>query len=274
MASLLASGCRRNDLVENELRARDIQYREALEELMRNEAISSDLRRENEALRAGQKLSPEQAAQTFGVRKIVIGRGTSGIDNDRLPGDEALQIWIEPRDASDHTIKAPGIIKIAVQEINAQGEKSLLSTWDVDPDTVRNSWKQGLLSIGYMIQLPWKTPPRVETIRVIARFILPDGRFYEADKDLKVRLLPGAALRSAPPPPPETPAFRQNPFASPVLQASHWTPQKTDDPVPSASRWQPQPLTDAVQLGRPLPVFVAPSAGFYRPVIGEIRVDD
>jgi len=273
LASLLAGGCRRRDLVENELRARDIQYREALEELMRSEAISSDLRRENEALRAGQKLSPEQAAQTFGVRKIVIGRGTSGIDNDRLPGDEALQIWIEPRDASDHTIKAPGTLKIAVQEINAQGEKTLLSTWDIDADRLRDSWKQGLLSIGYMIQLPWKTPPRVETIRVIARFILPDGRFYEADKDLKVRLMPGAALRSETPPA-ETLPFRPNPVASSVLQASLWEPQQSAKSVPSTSRWQPQPLKDAVQLGRPLPVFVPPARGFYRPVIGEIRLND
>jgi hypothetical protein len=273
LVALLAGGCRRNDLVENELRARDIQYREALEELMRNEAVSSDLRRENEALRAGQKLSPEQAAQTFGVRKIVIGRGTSGIDNDRVPGDEALQIWVEPRDASDHTIKAPGMLKVAVQEINARGEKTLLSTWDIDADRVRESWKQGLLSIGYMIQLPWKTPPRVETIRVIVRFVLPDGRFYEADKDLKVRLMPGAALRSESPPP-ETPAFRPNAVGSGVMQASFWEPQKPATPPPSTSHWQPLPLTDAVQLGRPIPVFVAPSSGFYRPVIGTIRVDD
>jgi hypothetical protein len=271
LASLFAGGCRRNDLIENELRARDVQYREALEELMRAESVSQDLRRENEALRVGQKLSPEQAAQTFGVRKIVIGRGTSGVDNDRLPGDEALQIWVEPRDASDHTMKAPGTLKVAVQEINAQGEKALLSTWDIDADKLRDSWKQGLLSIGYMIQLPWKTPPRFENIRVIVRFVLPDGRFYEADKDLKVRLLPGAALRTEAMPQ-EAPAL---PASAAVLQAGHWSPGAPPTPARPVNAWQPPPLRDAVELGRPLPAPKAESGSlFQRPPLGQIRVED
>jgi hypothetical protein len=273
-ASLLAGGCRRNDIIQNELRARDVQYREALEELMRTEAISEDLRRENEALRAGQKLSPETAAQTFGVRKIVIGRGTSGVDNDRVPGDEALQIWVEPRDASDHTMKAPGILRIAVQEISAEGEKTLLSTWDIDAERLRNSWKQGLLSIGYMIQLPWKTPPRVETIRVIARFVLPDGRFFEADRDLKIRLMPGAALRP-PPARTEAPILESAPVALTVVPAGHWTAAApAAKTAASPSRWQAPPLKDALQLGRPLPVFPSEPMELYRPAIGPIQLDD
>jgi hypothetical protein len=276
LATLAAGGCRRSDLVENQLRARDVQYREALDELMRSEAISDNLRRENEALRAGQNLSPEQAAQTFGVRKIVIGRGTAGIDNDRVPGDEALQVWIEPRDASDHTIKAPGTLQLAVLEINADGQKSLLSTWDIDAERLRQSWKQGLLSIGYMIELPWKIPPRVETIRVVARFTLPDGRIFETDKDLKIRLMPGAARRSEMTAP-ESPMFRANPAGtppSPILPTGNWSPVAQPSSIQQAGHWQAPPLRDAVQLGRPLPVAVPTSSGYYRPMIGEIRVED
>ncbi len=270
-AALLASGCRRNELVENQLRARDVQYREALEELMRNEAMNTDLRRENEALRAGGKLTPEQAAQTFGVRKIVIGRGTAGVDNDRVPGDEALQVWVEPRDAGDHTIKAPGKLQIAVLEINAQGEKSLLSAWDIEPEKLRQSWKQGLLSIGYMIELPWKTPPRVETIRVVARFTTADGRVFEADKDIKVKLMRGAAARPETPAT-ESPTFRSASKTGPIQQTDYWAPAAKL--APPANEWQPVPLQDAVQLGRPMAVIVPQSSEFYRPVIGEIRVLD
>ncbi len=273
-AALLASGCRRNELVENQLRARDVQYREALEELMRSEAVSTDLRRENDAMRAGGKLTPDQAAQTYGVRKIAIGRGTAGIDNDRVPGDEILQVWIEPRDASDHTIKAPGKLQLAVLEINAQGEKSLLSTWDIEPEKLPKLWKQGLLSIGYMIDLPWKTPPRVETIRVVARFTLPDGRVFEADRDIKVRLMRGAALRPETPQA-ESPTFRPTPTSQSAIQPmSFWLPAPKANPIPPASQWQPAPLQDAVQLGRPLPALAPESRGFYRPAIGEIRVED
>lgn len=276
-ATLALAGCRRNDLVENELRARDVQYREALEEMMRTESINENLRRENDALRAGSNLSPELAAQTFGVRKIVIGRGTSGVDNDRIPGDEALQVWIEPRDASDHTMKAPGTLQIAVIEIDPQGEKCLLSTWEIDCDQLSRSWKQGLLSIGYMVELPWKTPPRVDTIRVVARFTLPDGRAFEADKDLKIRLMPGASLRPAMPQA-EAPLFRPTVMptgAKTIMPVGNWTPAGSPSATVAASgQWQPAPLLDAVGLSRPQPVIVPPSSGFYRPVIGEIKVED
>lgn len=274
-ATLALAGCRRNDLVENELRARDVQYREAMEEMMRTDAVNQDLRRENEALRAGGNLTPEQAA-LFGVRRIVIGRGTAGVDNDRVPGDEALQVWIEPRDASDHTIKAPGSLQIAVIEINPQGEKCLLSTWDIDPDQLCRTWKQGLLSIGYMVELPWKTPPRVETIRIVARFTLPDGRAFETDKDIKVRLLPGAALRPNLPPA-ESPVFHPTSHSKKpaLVPASNWTPMNAPSAIQqTGAAWKVEPLHDAIQLSRPFPVYATPSSGFYRPVIGEIKVED
>lgn len=268
----LAGGCRNCDRVENELRARDVQYREALEEMMRTEAVNEDLRRENEALRAGGKLTPEQAAQTFGVKKIVLGRGTSGVDNDRVPGDEALQVWVEPRDASDHTIKAPGTIQLAVLEVNPQGGKQLLSTWDFTPDQVKLAWKQGLLSIGYMLEVKWKTPPRVETIRVVARFTLPDGRWFEADKDIKVRLMPGAASRPEAPPglQSEGPAFRPTLEAVSVQPTGKWSAA----PNSQSPTWQREPLQDAVGLQRPMPVAVPESTLWYRPMVGDIRVED
>src|SRR5687768_15208867 len=91
-----APGCRRNDLVENELRARDIQYREALEELNRTEAHNLSLRREVDALRGGMHVPPEVAPNIFGLKRIALGRATTGADDDGAPGDEALQVWLEP----------------------------------------------------------------------------------------------------------------------------------------------------------------------------------
>src|SRR5437868_156749 len=83
---IVTAGCRNNDLVENELRARDIQYREAISELNRTEAFADSLRRENDAIRAGQGLPPEVASQVYTVRKIVLGRSTGGVDDDGVPG--------------------------------------------------------------------------------------------------------------------------------------------------------------------------------------------
>ncbi len=185
-------GCKRNDLVENELRERDKQYREALDELGRADHRTEAQQREIEALRKGAPITPEQAAQTFGLKRITLGRGTGGVDNDGIPGDEALQIFLEPHDSDDHIIKAPGCVYVLAVEINAQGLKTPFSSWSVDADKLRQSWRQGLLSTGYNLILPWKNFPQTENLRIVARLVTADGRIYEADKDVRVHLVPGA----------------------------------------------------------------------------------
>ncbi|MCI0379124.1 MAG: hypothetical protein L0215_16065 [Gemmataceae bacterium] len=241
---LCASACKNKDLVENELRARDIQYREALEELGKAETRNDSLLREVEALRKGSKLSPEKAALTFGLKRIALGRGTMGLDDDGLPGDEKLQVVVEPRDVDDHFIKTPGRLQIVVMEINFQGVKMHLCTYVIEPVQLRQHWKQGLLSTGYHLQLPWKAFPQNENLRIIARLVLSDGRIYETDKDIKVRLVPGAAPRPEFPPP--TPLPDEGPA---ILPSNHVERRAT--PV---SNWQPAPLTGAVELGRPIPI--------------------
>src|ERR1019366_5158321 len=79
--TLLATGCRnKTDLVETELRTKDTLYRQALEEQRRTESRVDALQQENEALRQGAKITPEQAAQTYSLRRIVLARSTGGSD--------------------------------------------------------------------------------------------------------------------------------------------------------------------------------------------------
>jgi hypothetical protein len=247
------TGCKSNDRVENELRARDIQYREALEELGKVEHHNDALQREIEALRKGAPVTPEQAAQTFGLKRIALGRGTGGLDSDGHPGDEALQIIVEPRDADEHIIKAPGVLYVLALEINQQGIKAPISAWTVPPDKLRQSWKQGLLSSGYSLILPWKNFPQTENLRVVARLATPDGRVFETDKDIRVRLVPGAPRRLEGPLdcPIPTPAF--DPFALPTSQGGGASATAS-----TASHWTPAPLDNAVGLGKPVPVMAPP----------------
>jgi hypothetical protein len=245
------AGCRhKNDLLENELRERDKQFREALNELGKAEHRSDAQQREIDALRKGAPITPEQAAQTFGLKRIALARGTGGVDNDGLPGDEALQVILEPRDADDHVIKAPGTLYVLAVEINQQGLKTPFSSWTVPGDKLRQSWKQGLLSTGYSLILPWKNFPQTENLRIVARLITPDGRVYEADKDVRVRLVPGAPRRPEGPPDCPIPPEAIDPFA---LPASH-TGRREAPTATSTAHWQPVSLDTAVQLGRPIPI--------------------
>lgn len=224
LLSLLLIGCRNTtDKVEAELRNREVMYREAVEEQRRAEAQIVALHREIEALRVGAKVTPEQAAQAFGLKRITLGRATGAFDHDSLPGDEILQVIIEPRDQSDHLIKAPGAVQILTLEVMPQGVKFPLCAWDIGPEQLRQSWKQGLLSTGYTLSLPWKKHPSTEQVRVIVRLLTPDQRVFEADKDIKVRVMPGAL-----PPPRQVEPIPEGPFLIPTSRTTNSSPSRTE----------------------------------------------
>ncbi len=238
-----SSGCRNQELLENELRARDFQYLEMLDDFKKTECANEALRRENDALRQGSNISPEQAAQTFGVTQIALGMGTMGVDTGKIPGDSALQVVVQPRDADDHVVRTSGTLQVTAQQISPEGIKSELGTWNIDAEQLRRSWSQNFIRTGYVLVLPWTNWPQFENLRVTVRLILPDDRVFEADRDIKVRLVPpGLKLpcSDAAPPVvdglPGTTTTRRVPF------------------TPLSSSWQPAPLTGAIRLGRAEPV--------------------
>ncbi len=185
-------GCRNTaqELLETELRTREWQVRDLKEDLAKSRHLNQALLYEIAALRRHQKITPEQAAQTFGLKRIVLGRMTGAIEMDGLPGDDALEIYLEPRDSDDHAIKAPGTLHILALEITNQGMKNPIGAWEIPPDHLRKSWKTGLLITGYVVTLPWQQRPASENVRLVARLVLTDGRAFEADRDIKVRLRP------------------------------------------------------------------------------------
>jgi len=206
---LAGTGCRRADLVEAELRTRERELRETRSDLDRSEFYNKALQSElGELRKSGQPgctssripLTPERASQIYTLKEIVLGRLTGGYDDDNFPGDEALQVVVEPRDPDGQSIKAPGHLTVTALLISPEGLKTPLSTWEIGPDQLRRTWRNGLLSTGYFVVLPWKVWPTSSRMRVIAQFTLGDGRVFEADKDVTIRLPPN--LRGLPPPGP------------------------------------------------------------------------
>jgi hypothetical protein len=248
---LLLAGCRGSncDLVEAELRTREMQLADLRTERDNLHAYNESLQREIAALRGGApiKISPEEASQTFTLRSLVLGRQTGGLDDDGHPGDEALQVLVEPRDQDGHTIKVPGTLVIRALEITPEGLKKPLSAWDVSGDALRRSWKSGLLTTGYYLVLPWKVCPSSEKVRVVAQLTLSDGRMFEAEKDVTVRLVPAA---HRPPPLPDVPDGPTLPPPRKVDGADGvgWrSPAKASSP-------EPAPLIDAVEFRAPVPM--------------------
>src|SRR5579859_5103072 len=203
--AVTAAGCRSCDRVEAELRAREKELREVKDELDRSRAYNGGLQAElNAAVGLPPPVYGEPPVVAFPIRSLVLGRQTGGREDGYGCGDQYLQVIVEPHDAEDQAVKVPGSLLVTALEITPEGAKRPLSTWEIPPDQLRRSWHSGLLSTGYTLVLPWKTPPATEKLRVVAQFKVPDGRVYEADKDVTIHLPPPGS-RPVPPPalPPE-----------------------------------------------------------------------
>jgi hypothetical protein len=231
----VCSGCsNRNELIESELRKREDELRQARGELCQTQLMNDALQRELAHIQQGPAgpVPPEQIHESSAVKDIALGRGTGGYNDDIcVPGDQALQVVLQPRDCDGHTIKAPGTLRVTALQYGTDGVKTPLSTWDVLPDHLRPTWKAGLWSSGYYVILPWKTPPTLEKMRVVAQFVLLDGRVFEADKEVTVRLPPAGKTK----PPDE----------------SLPPPRPVDGPALSQSLYKPT-IADAVRLGLPV----------------------
>jgi hypothetical protein len=232
--------------LESELRAREQEVRELREEMAKLEAYNLALQRDRSVqpdLTAAKPLPPEAAAQLTFVRNITLARQTGGYDGDGQPGDEALQVVVEPRDADNHTVKAPGTVIVTALEVTSEGIKKPLCTWQVSAEELRRSWKSGLLSTGYFLMLPWKTWPTVEKLRVVVQFTLADGRPFEADRDVTVKLAPASLRRSVPSEPETAPEPRKVEPPGPPMPSS--------TVLPASNRTG---LSNAIQVLKPIPL--------------------
>jgi hypothetical protein len=260
LALLATAGCRsRSDLVEAELRTKDRQLREMRGELMgtraMNEALENSLN-DQRCAQPGVRTSPLSQ-----VKDIQLGRGTGGIDEDNIPGDEGLQIVLVPHDGDGSAIKAAGSLRVTALEITPEGLKTPLSTWEVSATKLRQSWRSGLLSTGYFVALPWQRIPSIERLRVVATFMPLEGGVFEAERDVTIRLM-GAGQHlhpqpSAPPaglaPPVPAPVGPMPRSAPPMLPAEPLPGQTapTLPPPTPGTPWQPAPAT--AELMPPLP---------------------
>jgi len=216
-------GCKANtkyDGIEAELRTRNRELADAQKALDR----SRELNRAYEQSRGTIPGAVPVAQSSVGcsVQEIALARGTGGVDDDGIPGDEYLMVVMVPTDEDLSAVKAPGRVAVAAWEYGPDGLKRLIGTWDISPERLKSTWKSGLLATGYFLPLQWQQFPTTTKVRVAARLMTLDGRVFEADRDISVRpmapqstTVPGRQplFPGSPPPgvPPVLPGYEELP---------------------------------------------------------------
>jgi hypothetical protein len=214
---------------------------------------------------------------------LALGRQTGGRSESGCAGDDCLHVHVEPRDPDGQPVKASGELVIEVLEVSRDGLKKPLSAWEIPPDQLRRSWRSGLLSTGYQLDLPWKVWPTTTKLRVVARFKPVDGRLFEAERDITVRLPPADERRIVPaaeelPSVPPDPVPADPKPAAPDARPGETGPEIAPPPRPVPPR--PDVTTSAKPIAR-VPVSVPavwravpppPAAGLAPPVaVGAAR---
>ncbi|MFQ3649061.1 MAG: hypothetical protein SNJ75_01915 [Gemmataceae bacterium] len=245
-------GCRslRKDLVESQLSAREKDVRTLQSELARSEKLNFDLLRELQALRGlpGPLGYIERPTPPYPVQSVRLGGLTSGRPNVALGGDDGLEVLIEVRDRDDQALKAPGEAIIDALEISPEGIKTPLAQWRVSVAELRGKWVQGLFNTGYRLELsfPKGCLPRQEKLRVVVRFTLLDGRIFEAEKDIRVRVVPEANRPLWSPP-------LSVPPMEPVPATVTPTPSGLQPPELPTPRGEPRTPASPAELPAPTP---------------------
>ncbi len=186
----LSSGCKSNnkyDLIEAELRTRERELANTRAELDR----SRNLLRAYEASQSRAPLTgpqPGASGPFVPVKEVALARGTGGVDEDGAPGDEGLMVVIVPKDEDSSAVKVPARAIVAAWEITPAGLKSPIGSWEISSDKLRRTWKSGLISTGYFVAVPWQTLPSNERVRIAVRLTTTDGRVFEADRDVTVKV--------------------------------------------------------------------------------------
>ncbi len=222
LLSLLLCGCKnlgkpdnRYDLLEAELRTRERELQETRAERDHLRLLANTYERQGPTtFPAAPVYRPDSGMPTLPLQTITLGSGTGGVDEDRRPGDESLQVVIVPKDDDGTAVKVPGRATVQAFEVSREGLKICIGQWNVTAEQLKKTWKSGFLSSGYFVPLQWDKLPSTDRVRLVVRFSTLDGREYEADKDVTVRPLPtGGVMPSIPspgvpeelPPPPGLP---------------------------------------------------------------------
>ena len=175
------------------------------------------------------------------ISTITLSRGTGGLDQDGVAGDEGILVVLVPQDEDLSAIKIPGTASILLTEITSDGVKIPFTSWEVSSSAMRASWQSGLFGSGYHLKLRWASNPTQTRVRISVQFRTLDGRVLETDKDISIRptVMNGMPAISSVTSPQNTLTVQPQPLGFQQQQGPIVVPKA---PIPQVSTLQyPQP---------------------------------
>lgn len=114
---------------------------------------------------------------------------TGAFDDDGRPGDDGITIGLEPRSADDFFVPQAGRVTVLLVDPAKSGPASRLVRWDLSAEHVAAQLDKRPTGKGFHLRLEWPDePPATSRARILVRYVAPDGRTIDAQRDLTLRL--------------------------------------------------------------------------------------
>ena len=163
-------GCRNHDKVESQLRARERTSSTSRASSDRSEFQNGLLLPNSGNARLARPDGVvERPSEPYPVRCLRLGRGTRGRPGEHIPGDDALEVMVEPVDCDSRSSRRRAASTSRSGGIDRRAQDADRNVGH-PPDQLRRTWQSGLFNTGYKLTLPWKVWPNAEKLRVVGSF--------------------------------------------------------------------------------------------------------
>ncbi|MFK7766248.1 MAG: hypothetical protein AB8B55_03315 [Mariniblastus sp.] len=146
----------------------------------------------------GYERSEPDAMWQAEITEVVINRNASrGHDVDGRPGDEGIDLLIQPRDAEGNIELVGGELTVSVLDPTEAPDRQRVGLWKFLPQETELFFANDEIgNEGILLHLPWEqSTPVNERLMVHVRFVTPDGR--EMKTSSEIRIVPPAPGYSA-----------------------------------------------------------------------------
>lgn len=112
---------------------------------------------------------------------------TTGIDLDQHPGDDALRLLIEPRNALGQFIPQAGEVSVVLLDPAKTGDAARVARWDLDKQRVGEGLLEARPDRGIKLELPWpEKAPDNGKLKLFVRYTGATGETIETSSDVFV----------------------------------------------------------------------------------------
>lgn len=164
-----AAGCADNQAVT--LRQKVVQLESQLQSCENDRSSQqAQINKLQERLTVARAITPEELKKVFHPEQVKIAQLSGGVDYDGQPGDDGVNVYLQPIDQYGDVLKAAGDTRIELYDLANPPGQQQIGVYTFPVDEAAKNWFSFFGTYQYTFKCPWKNgPPKHDelTIRVV-----------------------------------------------------------------------------------------------------------